>query len=355
MSDGENSPGGASGGTNGPPYSTGGINAATGHLGATGAKLAALWRAQAQFNAALADLDDVPERTREELAQIYVLGMHKELSQLLQRLNWKFHRRQAKPVVNMDNVKDDLADLTKYVICLWQLFDLSADEMLAAVEKKTDALWTAVGTEFRKPEPGQAVIMVDLDNTIAQYTAGLDEWMLMEKRIPVAKYDTYDMAERYNLSRTAYNLLKDEWETGGGYLRLAPYARWIGVIREIRSWEEAFLVVATARPVAESKRVWYDCYAWATQNLGPIDRMLFAERSRVMVIKGYKEGGHPVLVFEDNPAYLPRLAMDAIPTLVHQHPYNEGLFGYPGEAMYLCRDDQAGMVTTGRRMIREQR
>lgn len=355
MSDGENSPGGASGGTNGPAYSTGGVGAATGHLGATGAKLGALWRAQAQFNAALADLDDVPERTREELAQIYVLGMHKELSQLLQRLNWKFHRRQAKPVVNMDNVKDDLADLTKYVMCLWQLFDLNADDMLAAVEKKTDALWTAVGTEFRKPEPGQAVIMVDLDNTIAQYTAGLDEWMLIQKRIPTVKYDTYDMAERYNLSRAAYNLLKDEWETGGGYLRLAPYARWIEAIKDIVRSENAFLVVATARPVAESKRVWYDCYAWATENLGSIDRMLFAERSRITILEEYKDKGHPVLVFEDSPAYLPRLAMTETPTLVHQQPYNEGIVEYRSSHMGSSGEHPVGLVTAGRRMIRDQR
>jgi hypothetical protein len=258
----------------------------------------------------------------------------------------------------MENVADDLADLTKYVWCLWQLFGFSQEDMLKAVGKKTDLLWQVIGHEFRQPEEGQAVILVDLDNTVARYAEGLDEWMLEYAALTPVKLDTYDMAARYDIPRPTYEGLKAEWEAGGGYAKLKPYDRWVAAIKDLRRSENAFLVVCTARPVAETKRVWYDCYAWAEQHLENVDRMLFLDKGRVDIAKEYRDRGHPVLVFEDNPSYLPTLALMEMPTLVHRQPYNERAdndrvrsWGHLG----FTADEPVGLVTAGRRMLREQR
>lgn len=358
--DGENGAGGAQGPVVGPPYSPGGVGGRLANVGfgeapygALGAALARLWADQQNFNYALAGLDAQP-RTVEDLAQIYILGMHGELDELLRRLNWKYHRRERKPPVDRRALEDDLADLTKYVLCLWQLFRYDASSMIHASQAKTDVLWHVIGGEFGEPEPGQPILVIDLDNTVARYTEGLDEWMDRVHGFLVANPATYDMAERYGADREFYSLWKTQWENGedgGGYLSLKPYERWILVVNDVIRRERPFVVVSTARPAAEAKRVWYDCWQWAAKHLTRIDRMLFLGLERAEWARKMRDAGHPVVALEDSPANLEEYTAEEVLTICHSQPYN---LGQRANAKWFP-DDPILLVTTICGMYSEQR
>ena len=299
-------------------------------LSQRGKWLTRLWDEQREFNEALATLDP-SERTQERMVETYALGLIEEISEVLRRVNWKYHRRQDKPEIDRVALADDLADLEKYVMCLWQLFGFDLDNRLTAIDKKTKALWQVIETEFSAPEPGQPVLVCDLDNTLAKYTVGFAEWMGRQGYLsssPVEEFSSYQLHRLFDLDFPTYQSLKIYWErgaNGGGYDTLQPYSSWVEAVRKARE-QGCYLVLVTARPHLDTKQVWYDCWTWAKKHLGRVDRLLFCESGRIKIVLDYLKAGHPTVWLEDSPEYLSWLRDygDRLPLsiIVHAQPYN---------------------------------
>ena len=297
--------------------------------GELGASLIRLWEDQRKFNVAVNELD-YKERSREEMIQVYLLGLMSEMDELLKGLNWKYHRKQDKPLVDRVQLADHLADIGKYQMCLWQLFGFSPEEAVKAMQKKTDALWHVLGAEFSEPRPRQPVLLVDLDNTVARYVEGLSLWMagngIITKRDPTA-WGQYEMAPLYGLDWVTYQKVKLEWEQGtnnrrgepGGYATLEPYDTWVEAVTYARKLG-AYLVLCTARPTEGAKQVWYDCWSWGVQHFGKVDRLAFCGQDRVRIAQDYQVRVHPVVWLDDQNIELMRDY--EIPSVVHIQPYN---------------------------------
>jgi NTP pyrophosphatase (non-canonical NTP hydrolase) len=289
-----------------------------------GRELLRLWQEQAKFNHAVNELD-YKDRTDEELAQTYLLGIHSEADEVLRELNWKAHRKEHKPPVNMTAMADHLADLTKYVWCLAQLVGMGPEDLIRAVSEKTDALWQVLGSEFSEPGPGQPVLVCDLDNTLARYTESVLAWFASKQyKVDETWFlkDTYRVREHIRVGSVEYYNLKLAWENEGGYASLPPYPDWTGAIKAMREVQGVYVVLATARPSRLSKRVWYDCWQWAKTYLGDVDRMLFCQEQRAAYVLEYMDAGHPVVWLEDSPEYADDIAEHEIPAVYHAHAYN---------------------------------
>lgn len=288
-------------------------------------RLRKLWEDQIKFNISVGQLD-YKDRSSEEMLQVYLLGMMTEMSELLTKTNWKHHRKQNKPTVSGTDLADGLADIGKYALCLFQLFGYTPEMMLDCMQKKTDAMWHVLGSEFSQPAAGQSVILCDIDNTVARYVSGFSRWMGSQGFPPVTPamgWKSYDMNGLFGLGWSEYQTLKLRWEQGeanGGYSTLDPYAAWVHAVRRAQK-AGAYVILSTARPHDKAKQVWYDCWSWAVKHFGKVDRLLFADGTRVETLLEFKAKGHPVLWLDDQ--YLPMMHHYHLPCFVHSQPYNE--------------------------------
>lgn len=294
-----------------------------------GRKLSKLWSDQIKFNIAVGELD-YKSRTSEEMVQVYLLGLMSEMDELLKGLNWKSHRKQNKPPLDKVALADHLADIGKYTMCLWQLFGFTPDTMVEAMQKKTDALWHVLGSEFSEPRPGQPVLLVDLDNTVARYIEGFSTWMAgtgHPARHRSNEWSNYELAPLFNLDWSHYQSLKLLWEQGtrngrgepGGYATLDPYDAWTDAVKHVAR-SGAYVILCTARPQEGAKQVWYDCWSWAVAHFGRVDRLAFCGPSRVEIATRYRDAGHPVVWLDDQHIHL--MIEYKIPSIIHTQPYN---------------------------------
>src|SRR5262245_53936728 len=152
-------------------------------------KLVRIWRSQGEYNDKVfleqeaTTGEHLRLQDRHRWTKEYLLGMMSELDEVLREVRWKQHRRQDLPGHARDNMREELADLTKYVFSLWQLWGFSLMDMLRAVEEKGETLSHRWEIEHSSPRPGQIVAIVDLDGTLADWHDGM--WPVgMDRREP---------------------------------------------------------------------------------------------------------------------------------------------------------------------------
>lgn len=219
----------------------------------------------------------------------------------------------------------ELADLTKYVMCLWQLWDYSVEEALKFTDEKSQLVEQRFLSEFSSPEPGQPVLVFDLDNTVFDFSRGFLSWLAGKKILselhPEAVLHTLQNDIELGLPWHTYRELKDEWERSGGYARLEAYTDAVALLQRAQTsgW---FLVAYTARPEREVPRVWLD--SWSALSYWSVtpNQLRFGDGERLLYLQELSRGHRTVLYLEDNPALALRAARLGIRTVVRRHPYN---------------------------------
>lgn len=259
------------------------------------------------------------------------MGLSSESDELLRELNWKHHRKKDK-VFNRENVALELADMTKYILCLWQHFGFTLDEMLEYTHLKSEAMEQMQRQEFDQLQSEPVPTLVsDIDGTLANYRDGFLRWCIDQGILPEGSVDSeetlhvdIDLALPYEKYRAA----KDRFEVEGGYRYLEAYRDGIDLIRSAltEGWR---VIVLTARPT-HYKRVWVDTWSWLKHWEIQPNYLLMADINRVIVIAHILgEGTCPVILLEDNPEIALR-SKDIVPTVVRAKPYNECLMEKDG-------------------------
>lgn len=279
-----------------------------------GRLLQQIWKQQQSYNAAVRLLQPDVKVWNE----MFVLGMVNELSEVLQELNFKRHRRYTEKV-RRENVARELADLTKYVICLWQESGFSEEEMLQAVWDKGEELDVKLRTEFNIPK-GCNVIVSDLDGTVADFRGGLRKFLgASDDQAHTLSYDLDN-----NIPFPDYDRLKTEFEASGGYGRLPAYPDAVELLRGEQQ-RGTKLFFTTARPVDRFQRIWNDTRQWLSdQGIEP-EHLLFVSEERIFEMLRLEENGNKVLLLEDNATIALRAASSGKRVWLRKQPYNEKL------------------------------
>ena len=244
------------------------------------------------------------------------------MHEVLKQLQWKKHREKLhlRPALR-DNVAFELADVTKYLFSLWQYLGFDLDEMLEAVQAKSEVVWGRYLQEHRTLEEKQPVLLVDLDGTVADFQQGMLKY-LSDSGLPLPPEivaDTLSVERLAGIGYPQYWDLKRSFEESGGYGTLPHYPDAVQFIQE-KAEQGWAIIVATARP-SHIARSWRDSYLWL-RKLG-IDptRLEMLEADRCLLAQYYLQRGHPVVALEDDPSHAQRLA-GVCPVLLRAHPYN---------------------------------
>jgi NTP pyrophosphatase (non-canonical NTP hydrolase) len=274
-----------------------------------------LWEEQKQYNQKIRQTES---RSDEEWILHYVVGCQEELFELLREVDWKFHR--SRRFREHSSIPWELADITKYVMCLWQTFGIELEQALQWVKWKSSYLEQLYYQEHPH-ELKENVIIVDLDGVVANFRKGFLTWCqtkgislnLLRKNIHL------DIAAGWNTPEYESFKLEFELKTEG-YLSLPAYNH---VIEAINSLEQTSVIVHTARP--RNSKVISDTWRWLQQNNLKLDELYIgSSNGRLVQAQALLSQGYKVLLLEDDPTLLERArSIKGLKILKSKQPYNE--------------------------------
>lgn len=281
-----------------------------------------IFKQQKRYNDKIRSADDRPV---DEWTETYLLGLISEIDDILDSLNWKRHRQNEPPVVDVYNLGNDLADLTKYILSLWELWEYSADDVLQFVQTKSEILEELYRQEFDEIPTDRLVVITDLDGTLGDWRKTFIQWAYTmhgitpnEDGSTTLQIDS-DLAMRYD----EYYKLKEDFESTGQYKNILLYSDAREFLRWLKEEFNAYIIAHTARPWQQYYRIWGDTWNWICENGLPVDQLRIGSESRILLASSI--GGENVLMLEDDPGLMLRAAHSEIRVIAREHPYNNGV------------------------------
>ena len=283
-----------------------------------------LWEQQKQYNLKIRQFDN-PDNL-EYWTKQYLLGVVSEVDEVLQEINWKIHRRGHS--TDRVNLARELADVTKYVWCLWELHGFSSDDMLDYVQSKSNELEHMYKQDFVPSiPPGSNVIISDIDGTIGDWRAAFIAWYCDLKKIPLLLDKSSSLAIEVDLGidYLEYRDLKEKFESEGGYNYMTPYpdvAEYLN--RQVAAGTK--IVYFTSRPAKRYGRIWMDTKNWLGENHFPEGQLYIGSEERVGFARTLQAQGCNVTMLEDDPTLALRAAASKIRVYLRDQPYNMGIY-----------------------------
>lgn len=282
-----------------------------------------IWEDQQKYNAQIRRSE---RHTHEEWVQLYALGMMEEISELLRAETWKGHREPKSTKQNC--VPWELADLTKYVMSLWQQYGFSLEEASEWVDLKNDFLRQMQWQENKRYNPAQRIYMFDMDGVLADFRTGFIGFLLENRRLDWRNQIEKETPLSIHMDITAgwaspeYQKAKFEFEmTAGGYQNLPSYplADLLGLL------ESQYIVVVTARP--RSTQVIADSWRWLRQHKIQASEYHIGEgEHRLSRAQDFLDQDKQVILFDDDPTMLVRArSVKGLNIVRVAQPYNRGI------------------------------
>lgn len=279
-----------------------------------GSLLRSIWEGQRDYNQLI---QSVQSEHDANWADVYLLGAMGTVDGLLNASGWKRHRKTSRKPILKENIARHLADLTKYVLSLWQHFGFDSDMMLRVLAERDAELLMELRSEFFPPA-GRDVIVFDLDGTVADFRKGFAEWWGRSDNVSSLHVDI-DNAVGF----ADYEIAKEEFESGGGYGTLPAYPDAVALLMAERM-RGAFLFCTTARPVDRFARVREDTLDWLRKRGIYPDAIVFGRDERILQLLRLRRNNRIVLL-EDDPTHAMRAVGSGIAVMLRNQPYNATL------------------------------
>jgi len=285
-----------------------------------------IWYEQLAYNKIIRQIENNDDKSY--WTEKYLLGLVSEIDEVLREIKWKRHRRSNSVTLREDNIGLELADLFKYVLCLFDIWGFSKDQMLDIVQQKGRMLDFKLRMEFRQNLPiGSKVAIIDIDGVVADLNSSFAEWARDVKGLKISEEDLYKSTKQDQfipLNYPDYASLKTEFEFNGGYRNLKAYPDAIIFVNKLR-YEEVFIIFVTSRPVSRQTRIFFDTWSWLLDSDIPFDEIHIEEEDRIILADKLMREGCRVAMFDDNPEIINRAFRSNIPIFAREHPYNFSL------------------------------
>ena len=285
-----------------------------------------LWHAQVEYNQRV--------RAKENSADIlfwqkqYLLGAVAEVDEILQELSWKSHRKGH--AVNRYNLAREIADLEKYVWCLWEINGFTEEDMLAFVEEKTTELDAQLTQDFAADPPaGSMVVITDIDGTLGDWRKAFYDWIMQTNSVvllnqPIDYGTSMAIEVDLGIPYVIYSKLKEQFEAIGGYGLLEAYPDAVETIQKLAA-ENVYIFAYTARPARAHTRIWSDTLNWASDRGMLFQELRIGAEERISRACELKAEGCKVVMLEDDPGLAIRAATAGVDVCLRAQPYNKGV------------------------------
>lgn len=241
--------------------------------------------------------------------------LHEEVSEL-GRLSSVYKRHILRPSpVRLSEVALECADVLKTLLSIAQLHGVDRDALVDAFMVKTMIVSEKFKSESIELHERTKILVTDLDDVICD----LSPWR--------AELGLKGVEASAALRLEATESMKDAFYAGG---RFGDMDAILGARPVLEMFKAAgyIVVIITARPQWQYKRLHSDTVSWLRRHKIPYDLLLF-NRNKVEAVHEFICPGWPAAFVEDHPDNARALAENGIEVLLYSQPHNEGLAAHP--------------------------
>ena len=276
-----------------------------------------MWDDQAAFNLLFRQ---PPENdfVMAEQAKDFVLYTESELHELLRTMRWKKHRN-AVVQVNRGHMRDEVADVLKCVLSLFQIVGQTPETLVEAYWSKTAVVRQRYQEEWVK-RLDQPCAIVDIDMVLCDYITGICDWIhrYAQPTVEPARLQhlvqsrSYINAESLGLPEEKWKAIKHEFRTSGAkrYLPVFPDARVFLHALKRRGMQ---IVLLTSRPVDRYPNLYTDTLLWLDKHELAYDFIWWSlDKGERVLEGGLRE--HAKLFVDDDRRYIEQMSKLGIPS-----------------------------------------
>jgi NTP pyrophosphatase (non-canonical NTP hydrolase) len=259
------------------------------------------------------DLDpsNMSETERERTIGDLLRLLYEEATEL-SRLSPSYKRHLlSRSQIDKALVAEEVADVLKTTLALAQTFGLSAHDVTQAFWCKTKVVRDKAEADRVELERDTKVICVDLDDVLCNMVPFRDVVGGTDVDAPPA--DKLAAAEK----------LKERFYVNGGFREMEPVE---GASQSMRYLKDLgyTLIVVTARPQWQYKRLYSDTLEWLSRHEIPHDLILF-NKDKVEALYEHVTPAWPVVFVEDHERNAKALASVGVRVLLFDQPHNRSL------------------------------
>lgn len=274
-----------------------------------GDSLSKIWRLQAAQQAELGlDPRHMNDVVRRDVSADLILNLYEEVT-AVQAVTTHYKRHLLTPPEHNGNVAEKVVDILKLSIALAQTHGVSPETIVKEFERKTKVVRARAEQQRLEFESGTKVVCVDLDDVVCDLTPWVQELEKLKGNAP-------------NNSRTLQMMeaWKDDWYKEGRFCELLPVIGAVEALNEIRDLGFK-IVVITARPQWQYRRIYADTLEWLAKYGIPHDLILF-NKDKVESVFTHLTPAWPLVFVEDHPRNAMQLGAAGIPVLFFTTPRN---------------------------------
>lgn len=223
-----------------------------------------LWERQSKQQLNWYDIETLSSEDKASILDKLLLSLQEEVGDLQKLVDrQKYHVLRRIPP-NVNDVSEAGVDIFKMLVSILQLHGVSVRDFVETFSAKSDVVddkWKREQSQLRQDEE---ILAVDLDGCIADWIKGFLLFCASRGVVITAEQVNDIMLEP----------LKDEYHSSGGFLTLGLIDGAKEELELIRA-HDVRIVVVTARPYHQFKRIYSDTMVWCREKSIVYDHIIF--------------------------------------------------------------------------------
>ena len=295
-------------------------------------KIKDLFASQKKFNDLFYDLSCLDDIEKEEITKSLSLALHSEVSDLISAINFKDHRHNRKDI-DKSKILFESVDSFRYILAILNIWNISSDEFLNAFEDK-DVFLNLRHQHGKKKWNGQPVVIVDMDDVIADFRSNFSSWVERKYNIEIdvesPEYYFINDLTKHDINPEGVFLDFVEQE-GFRNLTLVDGANeFLKELKNLGYW----IHILTARP-SDNIRCFYDTHRWLSDNDIVFDKLSFnSEKFRWCANSEYYDSNSIKFAIDDSPKHTTEYVKHGIKCYVPNKSYNKEVWESDGVVTY---------------------
>ncbi|MEK7087528.1 MAG: hypothetical protein AAB958_02395 [Patescibacteria group bacterium] len=195
----------------------------------------------------------------------YILNIHGELKEVLDKISWKRHRREKEREINREDLIEEMIDNQKYLWALMAIWDVTPEEFIKKFREKSVVVERRWSQEMEGALDGlrtnKKIAIVDIDGVLNNYPLDFYRWISINRNISTSEalkitkeanpIEWHRLKHEYRLSGVKkFNIVRTGANDLLNYLHSDGY----------------YVVITTNRPVSIYNNLMFDTLYWLENN-----------------------------------------------------------------------------------------
>ncbi len=283
-----------------------------------------IWKIQYDFNKKFfenknIDFENLTEEQKNIYTKEFILHISREIFEVLNEVPFKMHRDYKDFKLKRSNIVEELIDVQKYLLGLFQIWGVDEKEFVEEFIRKSNVVQQRYNQEFNFIiDKNKRIMIFDIDGVIADYPNCFVEFI--NKKLSTNFKNMFEVKDF--ISPADLFTLKDEYRSCGIKKFIKTKKDVVDFINNIDR-EKYCIVLLSSRPYSKYLRIYADTLYWLNENKINYDMIFWDEKKDRKILNNFNLD-QVEFVVEDNRYYANKISQIGIKVFLLNNIYNEG-------------------------------